>query len=509
MAPVLRKLHDVRVYAAAASLILSAWAVYIDDVINHDGILYVQAAQLIGRGEWADAVSLHKWPFYSCLIALTSTITGLDLEPAAHLIDALLLALVVTSFITLVQILGGDRRTCVAAAILVLLYPGLNEYRSYVVRDFGYLGFYLLSLAFYFKAQNSVHWRLHAVWFSCAVIAGLFRIEGFALLLTMLILIRAKHWKGRVLYVKASMVTLAALAVMFLAFSWWFAAKSADGVGDAMRSFVNHMLQPTNRRLQVLSENLLPKYSADHAPIILLVSGITILVVEIVARLTVINAVLVGHAWYRGFLFPLAGAKRIWLSLIAVSLSILIVIVAFNFFLTGRFPLALSLILMLAAPFSLRVLYEDWRAKPRSAIAHNWKFPAVAILMMLTGLNGVTRSTDKGYLKEGALWIEANASPKASLLSNEIVVTHYAGRDVFDEVQPRDMEQTEALLQSDTWHRYDYLALNVNHRKREKAEIWTAQLGLKPVKIFTNRRNDQLLIFSTTAKPDVKQPQSR
>ena len=510
MAPVLRKLHDVRVYAAAASLVLSAWAIYIDDVINNDGILYVRVAQLISQGEWNTAVSLHKWPFYSCLIALTGTVTGLDLEPAAHLLDALLLVLIVTSFITLVQILGGDRKTLVAAAAVILLYPGLNEYRSFVIRDFGYLGFYLLSLVFYFKTLNTDRWRLHAAWFASAIIAALFRIEGFALVLAMLILIRAKHWTGRNLVFKVSLVVVPAFAAMFIAFSWWIVGTQTQaGIGEILRLTVTKLFQTAHSRLEILSELVLPKYSADHALIVLVVSGITILTVEILSRLTIVNAFLAAHAWYRNVLFPLSGAKRVWSALVIANLSILAAIVAGVFFLTGRFPLAFSLTVMLAVPFSLCVLYEDWRAKPRTVAARNWKFPVAAALIVLTGLSGMTRFTDKTYLKEGALWIKQNAHSNTKLMTNEIVVTHYAGRPVFEEIQPSNSEQTEAFLRSGAWHNYDYLALNVKHRDRHRADAWIAQMNLTPVKVFKNMRNDQLLIFSTSPGFDEKESRSR
>ena len=508
MTPVaLRKLHDIRIYAALASLLLSAWCIYIDDVINNDGAFYVRVAGLITQGEWNAAVALYKWPFYPCLIALTGAITGLALEPAAHVLNALLVVLAVVSFITLVEILGGDRKTLVAAAAVVLLYPGLNDYRSFVIRDLGYVAFYLLALVFYFKALSTTHWRLHAGWFTAAVIAALFRIEGFALVLAMLILLRAKHWKRRQLFLKVSIVSAAAFAVMFLAFSWWMVGPTG-GIGDTLRASLNNILQPSVERIDALRQAVLPKWSAEHAPVILLMSGVTILTVEVISRLTVINALLAGHAWYRRLLFPLEGAKRLWVGLVVANLSILIAVVAGLFFLTGRYPLALSLTVILAVPFSLCVLYQDWQAMRPAPVLQNWKFPAVAILLVLTALSGVTRFTDKGYLKDGALWIKAHSPPGARLFTNDRIVMHYSARGVFEDIQASGSERTEQLIRSGDWRSYDYLALNVKRRGHHKAAEWRALLGRKPLKLFANERNDQLLIFSTASGPD-EQSQTR
>jgi hypothetical protein len=493
----LHKLHDVRVYAALVSLLLSAWSIYTDDVINNDGILYVRVAELITHGEWNAAVSLYKWPFYSALIALTGVISGLALEPAAHVLNALLVVLAVVSFITLVQMLGGDRKTLTAAAAVVLLYPGLNEFRSYVIRDFGYVAFYLLALVFYFKTLNTTDWRLHAAWFTAAVIASLFRIEGFALVLAMLILARAQHWERRLLIAKASAVVAAALAVMFLVFLWWIVGPMG-GFGDVVAS-IEKIWQPSAERTAVLREVILPKWSADHAPMILFAGGVTILSVEVISRLTVVNALLAGHAWYRRLLFPLNGAKRLWIGLVTANLVILAAIVAGVFFLTGRFPVAFSLTVMLAVPFSLRVLYEEWRAIPPAPISRNWKFPAIAILLLLTGLSGVTEFTDKGYLKEGALWIKTHSAPGARLFTNDSIVMHYSGRGVYEDVQIRGPERTERLIQSGEWQAYDYLALNLKRGERDRTAHWRGAFGREPVKVFANDRGNQLLIFAPKA----------
>lgn len=499
MTPVaLRALTDVRVYAGCCSLLLSAWCIYIDDVINNDGILYLRVAELITQGEWSAAVSLYKWPFYSCLIALTGAVTGLPLELAAHVLNAALAVLAVVSLITLVRILGGDRKTLVAAAAVVLLYPGLNEYRSYVIRDFGYVAFYLLALVFYFKTLSANHWRLHIGWFAAALTAALFRIEGFALVLAMLILICAKYWDRRLFFLKASTVIFAAFGVMFLTFSWWIVGP-VGGINDILGESISRLLQLNAERFEALRDVVLPKWSADHAFKILFVGGVTILMVEVISRLALVNALLAGHAWYRHLLFPLEGAKRLWVGLLVANLSILVAIVAGVFFLTGRFPLAFSLTVMLAVPFSLCVLYQDWQAMRPAPILRNWKYPAVALLFALTGLSGLNNATDKGYLKDGALWIKTHSAAGARLFTNDSIVMHYSGRGVFEEVQNRDPERTERLIQSGEWRGYEYVALNFKRGERQAATHWRAVFGREPVKVFANDRGNQLLIFAPKA----------
>ncbi len=138
-------LGDVRTFAAIISLFLSAWSVYLDDVVNSDGVLYLWAAEALKAGDWQEALALYKWPLYSSLISLVSLIPGLGVEYAAHVLNAALTALAVVVFLSLVRELGADRKMLIAAAIVILLFPGLNRYRAFIIRDAGYIAFYLLA----------------------------------------------------------------------------------------------------------------------------------------------------------------------------------------------------------------------------------------------------------------------------------------------------------------------------------------------------------------------------
>ncbi len=44
-------LRDTRTSAAIISLFLSVWSVYLDDVVNTDGVLYLRTAELLAHGE--------------------------------------------------------------------------------------------------------------------------------------------------------------------------------------------------------------------------------------------------------------------------------------------------------------------------------------------------------------------------------------------------------------------------------------------------------------------------
>ena len=215
-------LRDVRIPATIISFFLSAWSVFLDDVLNNDGILYVRVADLLVHGEWDIAFNLYKWPFYSLLIAVTGQVTGFSLEYSAHLLNAVLAALIIVCFISLVREVGGDSKTVVAAAFVVLLYPGINEYRSFIGRDAGYIAFYLLSLLLFFKYANSPRFGYAIGWASSIFIAALFRIEGFLFLLILPLLYQWRKITTLPARLMLIITMIGACLVSGLIMAWWF-----------------------------------------------------------------------------------------------------------------------------------------------------------------------------------------------------------------------------------------------------------------------------------------------
>ena len=137
-----------------ASVCLSIWAVYSDPIINNDGVGYVRTAELLGNGQWSLAFADYKWPFYPFFMWVVSVLTGLSLKSAGHVINTVCFSAVILLFIAVIRALGGkSRRLTVLAAIVALAHPAFNEYRSFLIRDPGYLAAYLAALYCFLLCQ--------------------------------------------------------------------------------------------------------------------------------------------------------------------------------------------------------------------------------------------------------------------------------------------------------------------------------------------------------------------
>jgi len=85
-----------------ANIVLSAWCLTIDPVINNDGVTYLTLAQLMLNGEWSSAFETYSWPYYSVFIAATAKITFLEVEQAAFVLNTLLATSLTLAFVCIV-----------------------------------------------------------------------------------------------------------------------------------------------------------------------------------------------------------------------------------------------------------------------------------------------------------------------------------------------------------------------------------------------------------------------
>lgn len=489
----LHRFTDIRILAAVLSIVLSAWAVFIDDVVNNDGILYLRSAELLGRGEWRTALELYKWPLYSLLISAVSQVTSLSLEHAAQLLNAALIALVVVGFLTLIRDVGGDRKTMIAAAFVILLYPGLNEYRSFVIRDFGYLALYLFSLLLFIRNLRSPHWGFTVGWTGAMLLASLFRIEGFVFLLLLPLLQQLRRATG--LSAKVSVfVALAIVSFLLItAAGWWIFAGVALPDPTTIGILYEDITSKLSEKTAAIAGQFPDRYSRDYAHTVLAVTLAVMLLTETLVTLTPLYALLTCHALYRKLIFPVQGIKAIWLWMIVLNLGILAAIVLIRFFLTGRFPLALSLTLMLAVPFSLVALYESWRRNRTKPITENWVFPVVCALIVLMGLAGLYQPTNKAHLKQAGLWVKQHVQVESEFFSNNAVVTFYSGRNSRQRISSYSREQTIDFVNTKKWLDYDYVALRVG--SEDDSTFVKQSLKQEPVAKFENRRGNKVVIF--------------
>ena len=487
----------------SVSLLLSVWANLADNILNNDGVEYLKSSRAMLAGDWTAAVETYKWPFYSACIAFISLLSGLSLTLSAQVLNALFFVWLALAFVALVRLAGGDRSTLWFAVLVILAFPTINKFRPYLIRDPAFLALFLSACYAFFLYVLEGRKRQNLIAITLFMAATLFRLEGLIyLFLTQSYLLnqRYKNQSSRWLV----FVLLAVFAVMLLMFMSWWQFSSTDDLSYAsiftrpvtfMETAWAQILQPIEKRLDVIGNYILVGYSESYSVLVLFFSALSLVLLKVVHSLYYLYFLLWFVAWRRGWLFPVSGFYQPWRYLVLASLVILFVFVVAQWFLTTRYALPVAMLLLMAAPFVLDKGYQSLKgASPKK-----WLFWLAMALIILSGIKSLDLSTKKHYLKTAAEWMSQNVPADASIYTNDRILGHYLERDAKTGYYWPDWEffKSEALFAR---RNQDYGAINVKHSDPDYIENLPVLLRRKFIAEFINEKGTRVMIF------DFKKP---
>lgn len=402
--------------AALASLLLSVWQITGVAQINHDAVYYLQAIQ----GDAQSIRQIGNWLFYSRLIQGTHLLFNLELEHAAWLLNILLDTLLVLAFIRLIDSLGGNRRTLIWAAVLVLSLPYLNDNRAEIIRDHGYWAFSLVAMIAFLRLYGNFSWSSLLSWNLAMLIATLFRVEGavfFVFMPVALLINTSIPWRQRIR--NTGLALLPAIAVVIgialgMAFSSGFQNRLVDAIarfGSTLSVFTE--IVPGKARL--LTRGVIPQFSQSTAEASIYLGVIYSILKDLVSSLSWLYfAILVLRRW-----FPAPGLPKEARTVIGIyaGISVLILFLhgAQHFVMVSRYTMSLALMLLVIVVFCLDELQRRVLEKP------GYK-PRIAVvgfcIMLLFADSLISSSKPKAYILDAAQWAQKNLPDQARVLTD-------------------------------------------------------------------------------------------
>lgn len=494
-------------FAIFFSLLLSTWAALKTSVINPDAICYLASAAAMSKGLM---VATHlcaqaKWPFYSMLIFGLSHLTGFSYLTAAYLLDGFFSLISVVTFIAIVSTLTLRTRIVALSAAVILLAHKFNALRVEIVRDHGFWAFYLLSFFFllqYFNVANITHtqkklhqWCYALLWSVSLVVATLFRIEGIIFLILLPYLVFFEK-RTQITYRLGHFFQLNLLAIVgCVALLSWMLIHPEQYLGrlPEIKFQMSHGLvaltQSFYQLVQALAHYVLNSYSVHDANKIAVGMLLSWYMINVVANISLIYAVLILYAWWKKLGNFTPQTKRILWAYIAINVSITLVFLVDNLFLAQRYLIALSLVLMLWVPFTLDDLIYQWRVR-------RWPLLLAIILIGIYGLSGVFNwGHSKKYIRNAGDWLALHAAAHSKIYSNDYQVLYYSqhvgddiftlGKGFFDSKQ----------IANGKWQQYDYVALRINKNELMQKKWVLNEFHFQPVSLFQNERGDQVRIY--------------
>ncbi len=227
------------------SAVLKTTMALLMPVINHDGPLYIAAAQKIAAGSIKDGIKSFHMPFYPLLIVFTHYIVS-NWVVAAYLVS---LTTSIFSIIPLYLLTRDSfgREAAIWACIAFTLIPLANHLSFEVMKDPPFLFFFAWTVCFAQRALNSkklIYFFLTSLF---SLFSVLFRLEGVIVIITFvpflvfLILrkaeLRLPLLKGMVVYL--SIPLLAGGIILLILEAGWASVARFGAVTQMVKDFIN------------------------------------------------------------------------------------------------------------------------------------------------------------------------------------------------------------------------------------------------------------------------------
>jgi hypothetical protein len=382
------------------------------------------------------------------------------------------------------------------AAFVILTAHQFNSVRDYIIRDHGFWAFYLVSIYSLLRFMQEKK-LIFALAFSASMAAAaLFRIEGavFLILLPLIALLQTESLRGRMGdYVKLNLVGLLAASVLAMFVLTHPAAMEKLGrlpelINQALHGFTV-ISDVFNMAVKSLKMNLLPQEGARDAGVVWFTVMVVLFFWNIITNLSFIAAALFVYALYSGATTHFSrSAKLVLASYILLNLLISAAFFAERLFISKRYLIALTVVILLYVPFALDKLITATNVQRR------W-LGICAMVILFSASAGVFLNTgaSKLFIRDAGSYAAKTIPANARLYVNDIQLAYYTGHDGYQVFA--NMRAQHAANDKIDWHAYDYYALRLYHKTANEMLLELQQQKLQPVREFTNNRGDKVVIY--------------
>ena len=412
--------------ASALSLLLSLYLIALNPVLSNDSVLYLRTAQAFHQSGLDAALALYPWPTLSIFIAWIHSLTGLSFELSAYLLSACSYLLLICVFIAIVGQLGGSLATQLLAAFLILVFPTLNDYRAYIIRDHAYWAFVLLSLLQLLRFERSGAWRHACGWALAVCAATAFRTEGlFILALTPLALLRIRQPDTFIAVAKPYTAVFGAAVLVMLPLLLSSDTLSATRLYREIVSapqFLGQIGQQLDQSVTAIKLAVDNYYFSHDAKIVFIGGLLALLVYQGLHALTPVYLLLL--LWARGCLPDSLRQGRFIILSYALAISLCLVLFIFSKqFMNDRFMMPLCLLALIYLPFAVTALAERTNGRlvsPRSVFL-------MVLLAYPTLDTFISTGTDKRYIAEAVYWLQQQRPDHGVILTNNQHIAYFSG----------------------------------------------------------------------------------
>jgi hypothetical protein len=480
---------------AIASGLLSLYRIATRDLINGDGIRYIDIAKAFLSEGVNGAFALYHWPFYGILIGLVHRFTGLSFENSASLLNTLFLVLVCVVFVRIYEEVSSKHARIWVAALLILALPLLNDYRDFVIRGYGFWAFMLLAIFCFIQYSRSPDLKSALTWQLSIAVAILFRVEGIVFLVLapfffLFIAGERRRILSHIARLNGLFISLAAVALMFMLVSGALVMPSSMEIPNRL-SYVSPsaLLGAVDNEAGMMFARNRFMSSVDDARLIL-ASGVMVLVlVEVLSNIGLPFLAVWGYGVHRKWL-QLTRESLIVVFFAAIGFCTLIPVAGNFFFISSRHTVFTVLLISL-----ITFQYVDYLLRELSSRQqHKWHTAAWVIILALFLDGVISGGTSKKNIRVAGKWLKTEMAAEGRIACNEARLEFYSDqRCKLVAISKTDPVDVINELKKEG---YTYFLLWI-HRKNEKLRSAVeSDTELVFIKEFLNRKGSSVRLYS-------------
>ena len=489
--------NQLRLFTALFSLLLSILAFTNDQLINSDGVLYMNMAKAYIDGGLTATASMYDWPFFSMLIAKFHQFSGFKLEFSGQLINSLLFVVFTDALFLIASKLLTTQRYVFIAALLILCFSTLNDYRSYIIRDIGYWAFISISMYRTIIFLEKPSWLNGFYWQLSSLLAMLFRVEAITIILAtpLFILFQLGVKEGSKASVKLCSFFLFAGVISAVTFTQQQGLMNAFGKVLSVTQFLDYsaITDEFHIKTAILGNELLNQYSERYSGMILASGLVYMLLVKIITSLSPLNLILFTFAKFQHKkVSSNNNTRRFLIFFVGINLIILLAFLFKQYFMSTRYAVMLiTTLMLLMLPAMCRLIDDHWQAKNKIALV------LIPLLLIASLIDTFTSSVTKGYIKETAIWASQHLPENSRVLTNDIFIDFY-----FHENEPKTQLKLNRELEGSP--DFDYLIV-VEKKSHQDDEKIYSDWALVPVHQSQNARGDRAIVYKHITPTGMKE----
>ncbi len=488
--------HDIRWIAVAASLVLSIFTLLVQEIPNSDAYTYVRTAEIFLAEGVVAAYQHYSWATYSILIGIVSA-TGLDVFSAGLLVNAMFYAILVYAFLSIVKETNSSEPLLAIAAVCILVYPQLNEYRGLLIRDIGFWALSLVALwqqLLYAKTQST---RSAIIFCASLILATSFRAEAFAYLafapLALLFNTRLEIGARKTLLVKmyAITISLSIGLLLFLELVGLSMTQLFIEFATIYEPFLSGNFTLTDEQRSLFGSLLFTEYAAifsnEYIEIFLLAGMISILLANLLTGVGGPYMIILIIGLFKNCLSlnrEVAIPVAIYL---CINFLIMLSFIIVTRYLSSRYTMLMCILLVLFIPPIVLHLLDNAKISGQKNIVY-----IVSVFFCYCAIDSYySFGKSKSYVRDSIEWIKQNTDDSSELVTNNHAIAYFSGKvEDYDLVQ-RNLTEQEILSSKIG----DTIAAELTFQTKNLLETNTIVDKLKVLAYFPSTETKRIVIL--------------